>query len=435
MKLRPFELALVIIFVVLGLVAIAVLAGYDRAPSAPEGGVAVSGAVQIWGTMPGDGMENMIESYVDAYESYNEVTYWYVPPERFHDTLINALADGGGPDLVLLSHEELVDVRRRLYPESYDNFPLRDVRTQYIDGAEIFALQDGLQARPVAVDPLVLYWNRDILATEGFLAAPRTWEELVNVQFPDLINRGFDRTINRSVVAMGEYNNVRNAFGIVSTLLIQGGTVGVTEGEREYNIELHKNRSGGGNPLRNTADFYTRFSRPANTLYSWNRAFGEDRAAFVSEDLAFYFGYASEGPVIERLNPNLNFDIAEVPQDAFATVRRTYGRYYGLAMLRTTDNFAAAQAVRAEFSRPAVADVIAVDSDLVPTTRQTVAAGSNSTYGRISYQSAAIAYGWLSPDQQQTNVVFSTLMSDINENRRQLDEAIADAIRRLELEY
>ncbi len=67
-----------------------------------------------------------------------------------------------------------------------------------------------------------------------------------------------------------------------------------------------------------TADFYTRFARPDNTLYSWNRSFSSDRDRFVSGDLALYFGYGSEGKELERLNPNLNFDIAEVPQGATA---------------------------------------------------------------------------------------------------------------------
>ena len=435
MKLRPFELALVIIFVVLGITALLLLMNFDGGKSAPEGSGAISGEVQIWGTLPGEGMPDMIKQYQESYDSYADVKYWYVQPERFHDTLINSLADGDGPDLVLVSQEELVDLRRRMFPEPYETFPLRDIKTLYVDGAEIFALQDGLYARPIAVDPLVLFWNRDILATNGFLESPRTWEELVNVQFDDLINRGFDRTINRAVIAMGEYENVRNAFGVVSMLLIQGGTAGVTEQDTKYLIELDKSVSGRSDPLRTAADFYTRFSRPANTLYSWNRSFGEDRQEFIGEDVAFYFGYASEGPEIERLNPNLNFDIAEVPQGATASVRRTYGRFYGLGVLRTSDNYSAAQSVLQEFTKTNVADTIAVNSGLVPATRATVNRGSNTTYGRIAYQSAAIAYGWLSPDQSETDDIFSTMMSDINENRRTLDEATRDALGRLELEY
>jgi len=435
MKLRPFELALVIIFIVLGLVALALLASYNGGSSAPADGEVVTGSVQIWGTMPGDGMATMLAELADQFDSYQDVSYRYVAPEQFEDTLLNALADGRGPDIVLTSHEQLVDSRRRLVPYTYEQFPLRDIRDRYVEGAQIFALNDGLYALPIAVDPLVLYWNRDILATQGFLAAPRTWEELINVQFPRLIDRDFDRTVNRGVVAMGEYNNVRNAFGLVSMLLIQGGTQGVVEGDRDYQIRLQQSVGNTGNPLRTVADFYTRFSKPANTLYSWNRSFSEDRATFIGENLVFYFGYASEGAVIERLNPNLNFDIAEVPQGGAASVRRTYGKFYGLSLLRTTDNAAGAYAVMATLGSASYADQIAIASGLAPVTRSTVAAGSNTTYGRVAYQSAGIAYGWLNPDPRATNSIFATMMSDINENRGTADESTRDALERLEAEY
>jgi hypothetical protein len=64
-----------------------------------------------------------------------------------------------------------------------------------------------------------------------------------------------------------------------------------------------------------------------------------------------------------------------------------------------------------------------------------VAAGSNDTYGRVSFQSAAIAYGWLNPDPQATDVIFATMMQDINENRGTVDQSTSDALERLEFEY
>ncbi len=434
MKLRPFELALVIIFIVLGLAALALLSGYDRSSSAPDG-AAISGPVQIWGTMPGSGVTNMISSLSEQYESYRNVSYVYIPSAEFDQRLVNALADGAGPDIILTSHEQLVDMRRRIAPYSYETVPLRDIRDTYVEGAQIFALNDGLYALPIAVDPLVMYWNRDILATNGFLTPPRTWEEMLNVQFDALIERDFSRNINRAVVAMGEFNNVRNAFGIMSMLLIQGGSVGVVEADRGYEIRLQNSLVGTGNPLRTVVDFYTRFSQPANSFYSWNRSLPQDRAAFVSEDLAFYFGYASEAREIERLNPNLNFDIAEVPQGAASSVRRTYGKFYGLSLLRSTDNASGAYTVMAQLNNTTRAAAIAVDSGLAPASRQAIAAGSNDTYGRVSFSSAGIAYGWLSPNAQQTEQTFATMTSDVNENRRSLDQAISDGLERLEQSY
>ena len=435
MKLRPFELGLVIGFIFLGIAALIIVANYQQPPPPPTPGGAIVGQVSIWGTLPQAAVDDVLEQLKIQNEQYENVSYRYYNPDTFDDRLLNALADRTSPDLILVSHERLVDMRRRIQPVSYDSFPLRDVRSQYVDGAEIFALNDGLYAFPIAIDPLMMYWNRDILATNGFLEPPATWESLVNSVFPEIIERDFNRTIQRSVVAMGEYNNVRNSYGIISALFIQGGAVGVVQEGNSYSIQLQNRIGGGSDPLRNAVDFYTRFSRPSNTLYSWNRSLPEDRQSFIAEDLALYFGFASEGRLLQRINPNLNFDIAEFPQDGSATVRRTYGKFYGLSVLNSSRNMAGAFAVMANFRNQSIADSIAINSNMTPAYRSSLGAGSNDEYGRIAYPAASIAKGWLNPNKDQTDIVFQTMTQDINENRRDLSGAVLDASERLESAY
>lgn len=436
MKLRPFELALIIIFGGLAMGALIMLKFYQPAPKTDDPTMTVQiGKVDIWGTIPSEGVYTLLTELSKQNDQYRGVSYKYYRPEEFDDTLVTALADGRGPDIILVSQEKLIEVRQRIKPVAYTSFTLRDFMNYYIDGAGVFALRDGIYGYPVAVDPLMMYWNKDILATEGFLAAPKTWEELVNDMFPKLIKRDFDRTINRSVVAMGEYGNVRNAFGIVSALLIQQGTQGVTEDEDgKYLVRLNRSESG-GDPLQATADFYTRFSKPSNSLYSWNRAFEDDRLQFIGEDLALYFGYASEAPQIERANPNLNFDIAEIPQGETATVRRTYGKFYAFSLLKTSDNVSGATAVILSLVNTKNSEQIATRSGMVPAFRSLVTQGSNDTFGRISYKSAGVALGWLNPDLKVTDGYFETMMRDINENRRDVGGATLDLLTRLRNEY
>lgn len=436
MKLRPFELGLVIIFIFLGVAALLIVANYKSPPAAPPPGGAIVGKVSIWGTLPQAAVDGVLEGLEKQNEQYGNVSYRYFNPDAFEASLVNSLADRTGPDMILVSHERLVHLRKRIQPVSFESFPLRDVKSRYVDGAEIFALDDGLYAFPIAIDPLMMYWNRDILATNGFLEAPTTWEQLVNAVFPGIIERDFNRTIKRSVVAMGEYNNIRNAYGVISTLFIQGGSAGVViDNKGKYSIQLQNRIGGGTDPLRNAVDFYTRFSKPSNTLYSWNRSLPEDRLSFVAEDLALYFGFASEGKQIQKINPNLNFDIAEVPQDASATVRRTYGKFYGLSALNSSDNLTGAFAVMSNFRNQSIADEIAIKSDMTPVYRTSLSGGSNDTYGRVAYRSASIAKGWLNPNKEQADTIFRTMTQDINENRRDLAGAISDATDRLEKAY
>jgi len=435
MKLRPFELALAVIFGVLIFIALFVLQGYQPKQSETDKELSAIGQVSIWGTLPADGINVILAQLRESSDAYRSVTYRYLSPETFDDALLRALADREGPDIILVSHEKLVTMRPRIQPFSYNSFPIRDFRNLYIDGAQIFLLNEGVYGYPIAVDPLMMYWNRDILATEGYLQPPATWEVMVNTMFPTLIKRNFDRSIERSVVAMGEYHNVRNSFAILSALFIQGGSERIVENDRgQYVIRL-QNSPSGQNPLRSAADFYTRFSRPSNTLYSWNRAFSEDRQQFISGDLVFYFGYGSEASQLQRLNPNLNFDIAEIPQGETATTRRTYGKFYGLSLMKASNNQNGAAILMQNLARADIAERIALANNLVPVQRHLVTAGSNDTFGRVTYYSAGVALGWLNPELSKTNQLFQTMTNDINENRRDLSSAVTDMVNRLDIEY
>jgi hypothetical protein len=200
-------------------------------------------------------------------------------------------------------------------------------------------------------------------------------------------------------------------------------------------VKLNRTASGQGEPLKIATDFYTHFSKPRDVLYSWNRSFTEDKAQFLAEKLAFYFGYGSEGTEIEQLNPNLNFDIAEVPQGEKATIRRTYGRQYGLAVLRSSNNLSGTGVLLPNLAGSENIKRLADEYHMVPALRGLAAQGSNDTYGRVAYKSATVAYGWLSPRQTATDEIFEALLLDVNENRQDIAPAVSDTLSRLELEY
>ena len=434
MKLRPFELFLVVGFLAIGLLSLVFLSAYT--PSDDNDGLPQVGSVEIWGTLPQAGMSNVLRGLAESNEAYRNVRYKEVSEESFNDELVNAIAEQTGPDVVLISHERITQLRSKLKPISYESLPRRDISTNYIDGAQIFALSDGMYAYPLMVDPLMLYWNKNILANSNYLAAPKTWEDLVNDYLPTLIERNPDRSIVRSVVALGEYQNIRNASGLLSLLLLQAGSQGVTNPEdRRYEIRLNQSSENNVKPLTVATEFYTRFSKPNNVLYSWNRSFSSDRDRFLSGDLVLYFGYGSEARELEKLNPNLSFDIAEVPQGATATVRRTFGRFYGLSALQSSDNLTGASIVMRDLAGQTTMTTLAQNYNMVPVLRSAVGAGSDDTYGRSTYLAATVAYGWLTPKPEATNSILNTLVTDVNENRRDADGAVTDALERLQEEY
>ncbi len=433
MKLRPFELVLVTVFGLLGLLALGMISTYKPTPD--KAAVTLGDSVVIWGTVPAGSFQAVLGPIKDANKAFDVVTYVEKDIRNFDADLLNALAENRGPDILFIPHEKLVQLRTKIVPVSYESFPRRDFQNLYIDGAEIFALQDGVYAYPIAIDPMVMYYNRDLLATKNIINPPTTWESVVNDIIPAMVERDYSRNIIRSPLAFGEYRNINNGYGVLSMLLLQGGSALVTEQNNSYQLLLNTTPTGSGKPLENALTFYTNFASPSNPLYSWNRALNLDRDEFLREKLVLYFGKGSEGPALASQNPNLNFDIAEVPQGAQATVRRTYASFYGLALLKSSPNKNGAFTVLQELGTANQAKILADALNMAPAHRSTLNAGSNDQYGRITYRSSIVARGWLNPDPARTNEIFTQMVEDVLSNRFRPSDSANDAISRLSDAY
>ncbi len=427
MKLRPFELVLVVIFGLLMVLALIILKFYTPEPDPEE--AALGGAVTIWGTLPAEAVDGLIQTAALTNEGYKNVSYSYINPSNLNERFINALADGRSPDLLLISQESLVELRPRLKSIPYSAFV--SFEGQYIEGAEIFALSDGIYGFPTVVDPLVMYWNEDLFSFKNLLSAPKTWEEVVGTIVPELTVRDFNRTVSQSALAMGEYENIKNAIPIISMLLMQGGSKLVEESGTQYRVKLNDGASNGSYPFTTAMTFYSNFSSVSNSLYSWNRALSLDRDVFLRDELALYFGFGSEHKELESKNPNLNFSVAQVPQGATANMRRTYGRFYTFVVPKSTKNEQGAYTVALELSSPVNAKTLADTLAMAPVHRSVLEAGSSDPAALVRYQTAPHARGWLNPALRKAGPVYSTLIQAVTADRSDIARHVDDAVARL----
>jgi len=252
------------------------LGGYQATPSQEE--VAYGNEVIIWGTLEDSVFETVFRNIAQEDKAFGVVQYFSVPEQDFDDELINAIAEGRSPDMVVLSADNLVKHRAKLLAIPYESISLRDYRTTYVDGAEIFALRDGIYAIPFAVDPLMLYWNRDMFASHGLAQAPTSWETIVANVVPKITMTDTNRNIVQSALAFGEYRNVSHAKEVLMLLALQSGSAMVTESDRGYSVGINQSTAQGARaPLEASLQFFTDFSNPNSPAYSWNRAMAEDK--------------------------------------------------------------------------------------------------------------------------------------------------------------
>jgi ABC-type glycerol-3-phosphate transport system substrate-binding protein len=422
MKLTPFKIVIIAIF------SIAALAGlYFFATFTGFGGKKDQvGIVSIWGTLPKEAIGHTLEDISAADSSYAKVTYTEIPEASFDTKLADALASGTGPDAVILSQENLMAESAKLRLIPFSSLPKRTYLDSYLPEFELFLTGEGTYGVPLALDPLVLYWNRGILGSAGVVSAPTTWEAVTGLA-PTITKSAAGGAITRSLIPLGGYRNVPNARATLSALMLQAGT-SITQTTDQGISAVFGDQSSsqfGSTPAESAVSFYAQFADPAKTVYSWNPSLPTAESDFVAGDLALLPGYASERSFLAASNPNLDFDMAPLPAPASLTNRFTYGRAYVIAITKVSANpggaYFAALALSGKGKETAEA------LGMAPARRSDLAPSASDTFEPVFYPEALSAKGWLSPAPGDTDAIFSAMIDNVITGRKNVEQAVLTA--------
>jgi ABC-type glycerol-3-phosphate transport system substrate-binding protein len=430
-SLSPFQIALAGIFGFLALFAMMSFSlGWFAGDKSTTDGL--EGTVTVWGTLPKDQFDTLVKAAFPDQEKLT-VTYVEKTPDEIDRQLGEAVAIGSGPDMILIPQDRFLRQELKVQPLSID---LRSFQDTFVPQGEMYVTPSGVYALPIAVDPLVMYWNRGIFSTAGLAKPPQYWEEFFSLvptltKFSDPLTK----SISQSAVSLGEYTNIPDAKEILSALLLQAGdriigrdpstgAVTVYFGEKPEGVNESES------PLASVLRFYLQFANQNNAAYTWNRSLQNAQDMFVSGKLAMYFGLASEAPEIVRRNPHLDFDVAMLPQlkDANAV---TFGRMYGLSILKGKGT-PLVLAVATQLSYSPVLSLYAVASSFAPAQRDLVASPPpTDARANIFFKSALISAGWFDPDPALTTSLFTQLINDAGSDNRRIFDAMASAEQRL----
>lgn len=420
-KLSTFEIVLIIIFIALALLAALIFSQIIPVGSKGKSNVAV-GNVTLWSTWSSQDLQSLIGVFNQNNQTFT-LTYKQKNPATFNNDLLEALASGTGPDLVILPQQSIIGLDRRLFHIPFTTFPQATYLNTYIQGGSIFLAPDGIIGFPMTVDPLIMYYNRNMLDAANIPIPPSTWDELT-ADVPLITRKDASGNFTRSAVAFGTFANVLHAKDIIATLLLQAGNPIVIRNTptqispRRFITSLEGSSGSSSNSIETILNFYTQFSDPLKSdTYSWNNTFSSDRDAFIHEDLAFYFGSASELPIIASKNPNLNFNVAPVPQQKNTKLPITFGTVQAVAMMKTSHNPAtalvAAQLLSSKDFLLNLIPIMQQSVPIAPARRDMISTIPPTLWGSVFYTSAFRAQGWLDPGEDQSNAIFKTLFDDI----------------------
>ncbi len=383
------------------------------------------GSITIWGLFPSSSMSGATEKIISENKNLR-IKYVQKDALSYQEDLVDAFAKNEAPDLFFITPDMVMENSSFIYKVSYEFFPKKDFNSLYIDGSSVYLDNNGVWAYPVLVDPMVMYYNKDMLLNNNIVYPPVTWDELfgLNSSLTKSNNLG---VISESMIALGQYKNVNNAKDILATLLIQNGNNIIDYKDNSYSSLLSSNLENLNiTPAESVIAFFNEFSNQSKMAYSWNSSMPNSLDSFTSSKLAFYLGKASELFNISSINPNLSFDVERIPQIKDSGVKSTVGDIYAIATNKRSSNISSALRVATILSsnKDVVKD-ISIRLSLPPTLRSILNdKPKDNPYLQTFFESALITKSWRDPNKIKSNNIFKEMIENVLSNNLPIKESI-----------
>ena len=418
--MSKFKIILTAVFAVCFVVGLIFFAAYRA------GGGQPTANLTVWGVISPDSFNSAYKASSVSKNKFIVVNYVQKDPTIFDSDFVEALADGAGPDAVILREDSLYKNRNKFFIIPYASYPMRTFKDQFIQEGEMFLTDSGVIALPLSIDPMVMYWNRDIFSNNSIAQPPQYWDQIYGLVNSET-KKDSSANVMQSAVAFGGYDNITNAKGIISMLLLQAGTPIVSYNKGVYSSAINSQLQNPIVPGQAVLDFYTQFSNPTSASYSWNRSLPASQSFFLSGKLAMYFGFAGEIFSLQQKNPNLNFDVTAVPQIRNTATQTDFAHMYAVAIVKQSKNITADFTLVTSLTEPSAQTALASVMNLPPVRRDLLSAKPTDAFRSVFYNSALISRSWTDPDSIATAGVFRDMISGITSGQTGVSEALSNS--------
>ncbi len=284
-----------------------------------------------------DELQKLITAYT-ANRPYLTINLVQLRPDEVYQRLIEALAEGHGPDILSVGNRSLGTYLKFLTPmpatvrdtivsvqhgqfgnttsvaeQTLPTLNINQLNAEYLGTVAADAVRGGqIYGLPISFDTMAMFYNKDLLDRAGIAVPPKTWDDFqTDVKQLTKFDKSTGKII-QSGAALGTGNNIPHADDLLYILFKQSNLSFVApSGQAVFN-------GSGGNgqetPQMSVMDFYTDFANPSRDTYSWNESMPNALDSFVNGTTAFFFGYDSDYAVIKARAPQLNFVVLPMLQ-------------------------------------------------------------------------------------------------------------------------
>jgi len=431
-----FQLGTIIFFMAVAVLALLIFSGIIPTPGS-EGNQTPNDKLVVWGTLPLAQMKTAFSEIENQAISKIKVTYVKKDKETLELELLRASDNDASPDIVLFPADSLLQIDDMLLPLPETSVNERYIKDTFIEGGDIFITPVGVIALPLLVDPLMMYWNRDLFNKERLTDPPKTWDDVRSLT--QVLTKTDGRgQILQSAVAIGESRNVNHLKDIVSLFFLQAGDGIILRNKETHEPYVFLGGAGINNeeqtPAVSALSFYTGFANVRASNYSWSGSFSSSLESFIEGSVAMYFAPASDYSVIVNKNPHLNFDVAAIPQ-LKNTNDVNFGRIYALGLSKKGKNKANAIAFSKALTstNDGATNIFVKTFSLPPARRSLLKDGTSDATLSVFYKEALISKEWLDPKSEKSDSIFMRMVSDTLSESIKPDGAISFASAQLSL--
>lgn len=277
--------------------------------------------------------QELVQPLIDQYEQENPnitIEYELQNKRQYRDRLQAAIKQGRGPDIFRFHNTwvPMLDNQLAKAPRSVisaeelekDFYPVaaRDLTK----GSQVIGV-------PLMYDGIALVYNTSMLAAAN-AQPPSDWRQVRELASRLAVSN--EGRLERGGIALGTADNVDHFSDTLALLMMQNG-------------------ASPGNPSTANAqtalEFYTIFNRLDRV---WDTTMAQSTLAFANEQVAMIIVPSWRLHEIERLNPNLQFGVSELPQ--LSDERLTWATYWVEGVSAQSANQQAAWEFVAWLSQP-----------------------------------------------------------------------------------
>lgn len=401
----------------IAILSIVALTGFGCKPRNQAGGVFDASNVEliVWGLwQTSEQMSPILASFEQttgakvAYKKISSVA-------EYERELLQALAEGRGPDIFVIHHTWPLNRTAILQPAPVNVVDERAVREEFVDTvAEDVIILGQVYALPVSVDTLALYYNKDILASTGVARPPQTWQELQQIveRITQVSRLG---TIDQSAAALGTAQNISRAADIMQLLFMQSG-LDIAD-PADYQVSLSTDAG------ERALTFYTDFANKSKKVYTWDLLQDYSIDSFAEGESAMMVNYSYLIPTITAKNPRLRFAIAPVPQIADSQTVN-FAAYWPFAVSKQSPNPAAAWRFIRHLTNTESAAQLNQSQQTPPARRDGVEALKRDPILGVFADQALTARSWPRGDVVAIDAIVSTMIDSVITGAATIDASL-----------